>query len=240
MVQALEILDAVRSALRSEAEVDLHAFPLELDFRDGILTLAGEVEDVAAKKLSLEAAAAVPGVTGIVDRVRVAPAQRMSDAGIRDELRSALLQEPAFADFTIRERAKGRIEMLRDLAPEDGIIEFEVDDGLVILNGQVPGLGHKRLAGVLAWWVPGSRDVVNGLEEIPEEKDNDAEITDAVRLVLEKDVFVNASQIRVSTSERVVTLEGLVPKEAEKAMAARDAWYVFGVDRVVNRLAVRS
>ncbi|HEX5022545.1 MAG TPA: hypothetical protein VFX54_17890 [Candidatus Binatia bacterium] len=28
---------------------------------------------------------------------------------------------------------------------------------------------HKRLAGVLAWWVPGTRDVVDGLEEVPAE-----------------------------------------------------------------------
>lgn len=239
MVQALDILDEVRAALRSETEVDLHAHPIELDYADGVLTLAGEVASVAAKKLTLEAAAAVPGVTGIVDRVRVAPAQKMSDAGIRDELRSAFLQEPAFASLAVRETVRSRSEMLRDPDDSNGLIEYEVDDGVIVLNGRVPGLGHKRLAGVLAWWVPGSRDVVNGIEEIPEEADSNAEITDAVRLVLEKDVFVDAGQIRVSTRDRVVTLDGLVPKKAEKDMAERDAWYVFGVDRVVNRLIVR-
>ena len=60
-----------------------------------------------------------------------------------------------------------------------------------------------------------------------------------MRLALEKDVFVNASQIRVSTREYVVTLDGLVPTETEREMAERDAWYVFGVDGVLNRLAVR-
>lgn len=55
----------------------------------------------------------------------------------------------------------------------------------------------------------------------------------------EKDVFVNASQIRVSTQDRVVTQDELVPRDAEKDMAERDVWYVFGVDRIVNRLVVR-
>jgi osmotically-inducible protein OsmY len=33
-----------------------------------------------------------------------------------------------------------------------------------------------------------------------------------------------------------MTLEGLVRNEAEKRMAECDAWYVFGVDNVINRL----
>ena len=239
MPENTEILNTVRAALMSQPPVGLATHPIALRYDDGTLTLEGEVASVAAKKLALEAAAAVPGVTGIIDRVRVAPTQPMGDGAIRDELRRAFLQEPAFAGFAIRETAKGRTESVSEPPRRDGMIEYEVADGIVTLNGQVPGLGQKRLAGVLAWWVPGSRDVVNGIEEAPEEEDNDAEMTDAVRLALEKDVFVDAGQIRVTTLDRVVTLEGLVPKEAEKDMAEQDAWCVFGVDRVVNRLAVR-
>jgi osmotically-inducible protein OsmY len=104
----------------------------------------------------------------------------------------------------------------------------------------VTSLSHKRLAGVLAWWVPGSRDVINGLAVVPPEEDNDDEVTDAVRLVLEKDPFINAGEIRVSTRDYVVTLEGLVPNEKVREMAEFDAWYVFGVDRVVNKLQVQD
>ena len=110
---------------------------------------------------------------------------------------------------------------------------------MVTLNGEVPSLTHKRLAGVLAWWVPGTCDVINGLEEVPAEEDNDDELIDAVRLVLGKDPFVNASKIRVSSKDWVVTLEGLVPTEAVKQMAERDAWYVLGVKEVFNRVQVK-
>jgi len=108
----------------------------------------------------------------------------------------------------------------------------------VTLDGEVPGLESKRLAGVLAWWVPGSRDVVNGLGVSPPEEDSDGATTDAVRQALEKDPFVNAAQIRVTTRGGAVTLEGVVPSEAEKEMAEADAWYVFGVGNVTDRLAV--
>ena len=87
--------------------------------------------------------------------------------------------------------------------------------------------------------MPGSRDVVNGLGVTPPEQDSDAAMTEAVRLVLEKDPFVNPDQIRVSTKGSVVTLEGLLPTESEREMAEYDAWYVFGVDKVVNRIEIR-
>jgi osmotically-inducible protein OsmY len=221
--------------------VALHHHSIHVAIADGVLTLDGEVPSVAGKKLGLERAAAVAGVRGIVDRLRVAAAQPMGDREIRDHVRDAFLQEPALAELTLRQRVAGGSELVRE--PPDAVrgwIEIGVEDGVVTLNGEVPGLGHKRLAGVLAWWVPGSRDVVNGLAESPAESDSDEEITDAVRIVLEKDPFVNAGQIRVATANRVVTLQGLVPTESEKEMAEADAWYVFGVDGVVNELLVRA
>ena len=235
-----EVLDRVRAALASEPRLDLHAFPIALGYVDGTLTLEGEVADVAAKKLALERAAALPEVSGILDRLRVRPAQRMGDGEIRDRVRDALLQEPAFAEFAIRERQGARVEAVREPPAARGALELEVDDGVVTLNGRVPGLDAKRLAGVLAWWVPGSRDVINGIAVEPPEEDSDEAILEAVRLVLEKDPFVDASQIRVGVKHALVRLTGLVPSEAEREMAEFDVWYVFGVDQVDNRIEVRA
>jgi osmotically-inducible protein OsmY len=53
------------------------------------------------------------------------------------------------------------------------------------------------------------------------------------------DPFVDASQIRIGVANAVVTLTGLVPSDSETEMAEFDAWYVFGVDGVVNRIEVR-
>lgn len=240
MTEAAPILDKVRSALMSEPRIDLHSFPVHLAFAQGVLTVEGEMPNIAAKKLTLEHAAALPEVEGIVDRLRVRPAQAMGDREIRNAVRDALLQEPAFIEIAVSERDKGEKRLLREPPNKRrGEICIRVEDGVVTLDGEVPGLGHKRLAGVLAWWVPGSRDVINGLGVTPPEEDNDGEIADAVRIALEKDVFVNASQIRVGVRNGVVTLAGLVPTEGEREMAEFDAWYVFAVDRVINRIAVR-
>jgi len=235
------ICQQIRAALEHEPRINLHRYPIHLHCEDGIVTVDGDAEHIVAKKLALERAAAIPGVEGLVDRRRVVPTRPMGDGAIRDHVRDALLQEPACATFAITIWEKGQVDIVRPASGTPfGVIEVTVVDGVVTLDGAVPSLSHKRLAGVLAWWVPGSRDVINGLAVEPPEEDTADEITDAVRLVLEKDPFVRADQIRVRTQRRVVTLEGLVPNSTIRDMAEFDVWYVFGVDRVVNALQVQA
>ncbi len=235
-----QVIKTVRAAFERDRRINLHHYPIAMAFEDGALTLEGEVESIAAKKLAMELAIAVPGVSGIVDRLHVEPAERMTDGAILDAVRNALLQEPALETCTIRVKHKGRIDTVREARYEPhGVMEISVTDGVVLLDDHVVNLSQKRLAEVLAWWVPGSRDVVNGLEVSPPEDDTDDEVTDAVRLVLEKDPFVDAGQIRVSTRNFVVTLDGVVRSPGQKQMAEHDAWYVYGVDNVINRIEVR-
>jgi osmotically-inducible protein OsmY len=240
MTTVADTISRVREALRMDPRVHPAYGAMHLEMSGDDLVMEGEVPTVAVKKLALERAAAVPGVAHIVDRLRVAAAERMMDGQIRDLVRDALIQEPALADCSLYEWAKGKREAVRITDPSRGTIDIRVEDGVVTLDGDVPGLGRKRIAGVLAWWVPGSRDVVNGLGVTPPEEDTAFEIADAVRIALEKDRFVDASQIRVSVQDAVVTLTGIVPTESERDMAEFDAWYVFGVDKVVNRIEVRA
>jgi osmotically-inducible protein OsmY len=77
------------------------------------------------------------------------------------------------------------------------------------------------------------------LAEVPAQEDNDDQLTDAVRLAVEKDPFINAAKTRVTSKDGIVTLEGFVPNETMRRMAERDAWYVLGVREVVNKIAVK-
>lgn len=241
MTDHRQVLTAVRAAFEREPRINLHKYPVRVEFSDGVLTLEGEVEHVAAKKLSLELAIAVPGVTGIVDRLHVIPSTHMGDGAILNSVRDALLQEPGLQNCTLQVKRKGRWETVREATVmPHGAIQLSVTEGVVLLDDHVTSLIQKRLAGVLAWWVPGSRDVINGMEVVPPQEDSDEEVAKAVRLVLEKDPFVKAERIRVTVKRAVVTLEGDAPSEPQKEMAEFDAWYVFAVDKVDNRLEVRS
>ena len=236
-----DIIKAVKAAWEHEPRINLHTHPVTITYENEVLILEGEVQDVAAKKLCMELAIVVPGVTGIVDRLQVTPAVRIGDGAILTAVRDVLLQEPALQDCAVRVRNKGRVETIREsAAPNSGVIDLSVNEGVVLLDDHVPSLAQKRLAGVLAWWVPGSRDVINGMAVEPHEEDNDEELLDAVRLILEKDPFVNADQIRVSAKNSVITLEGLVINDVQRRMAENDAWYVFGVDKVINLLQMQT
>jgi len=238
MTAETDLLQHVRDVLRTDTSIGFDEASIVLVLSDGSLLIDGEVADVSVKRRLLRIAAGVVTPRPIIDRLHVKPAQPMQDGMIGDLVRDALIEEPALATCRIRVWAKGRPELMQAPPSATGAIDIRVEDGVVTLDGDVAGLGQKRLAGALAWWVPGSRDVVNGLGISPPEEDSDAEITDAVRLVLEKDPFVNPDQIRVTTRDATVTLDGLVPTVSERDMAEHDAWYVFGVENVVNRIAV--
>jgi osmotically-inducible protein OsmY len=229
----------VHALLEREARINLHRHPVHISNSNGVVVLQGELADVAAKKLALELAASVPGVDGIVDRLRVAPGEARGDGAIRDSLARLLLEQPEFRNCTLRAHTNERREVLR-AAREDAVgdIEISVTDGVIVLEGQVISQSHRRFAGVLAWWTPGRRDVVNSLAVRPEYEDRDDEITEVLELVLEADPMVDPSQIRMNCRERTVILEGSVPTEQQKARAELDAWALFGVERVVNRLQV--
>jgi osmotically-inducible protein OsmY len=238
MVDQTHIGERALAAMRSEKRIGPHFKPdaLTID-AEGVASIEAEVDTIAVKRLVLERLAATPGVGGIVDRVRVSPASPMSDDGIRDHLRKAFYQEPAFHNFGIKERIEGETKLVRGAGDSGGgEIEIEVKDGVVTLNGSMPSLAAKRLAGVLAWWVPGSRDVINGITVDPPEEDAPIAIEEAVRIALEKDPLVDPSQIRVGVRGRTVRLTGWVPTEAERDAAEWDAWYIFGVDDVINEI----
>lgn len=233
-----DLRDRALAAMRSEKRIGPHFKPAVLAIdADGVATIEAEVDNIAVKRLVLERLAATSGVGAVVDRLKVKPASRMSDDGIRDHLRKAYYQEPAFRHLAIKERIEGEARLVRAGLPgAGGEIEIEVQDGTVTLNGSMPSLAAKRLAGVLAWWVPGSRDVINGITVDPPEEDAPIAIEEAVRIALDKDKLVDASQIRIGVRQRTVRLTGLVPTETSRDAAEWDAWYIFGVDDVINEI----
>src|SRR5207248_8889260 len=130
--------------------------------------------------LALKVTVAMPGLRDVVDRVRVKASAAMTDVEVRAHIRDAFLQELALQNCGIRVRTAAKEEVFSDPFEKHGDIIITVDDtlarqetqdeGVVLLEGRAPSLSHKRLAGVLAWWVPGTRDVLNHLEIVPPEE----------------------------------------------------------------------
>ena len=244
---AQEIIDAVRRAFHKEPRLgprfNLDRIAVE---SDGALMMEGNVARLAEKKLALLRAAAGPGVVSLVDRVHVAPLTPEGDRHSRAQLREMFAQDPNFSDLELREDVAAGV-LATEFKPVAGSIEgasgridIEVEDGVVTLNGAVPTLVRKRLAGAMAWWIPGVRDVINGIAVEPPEEDGPDQIEEAVRVVLDRNPAVDAAQIKVGVRTKVVRLTGLVRSEAMREIAENDAWAVFGVDDVINEIAVHA
>ncbi len=228
----------VRAALEVDPHVNLHRHPVTVHAEGEVVTLAGTVEDIIAKRRAVLAARGVDGVREVLDELRVQPAAPMGQDECLQHVRDALYEEPAFCDYRlVTVNHKDEREVARDPAEPAGELLVTVEpDRRVVLGGTVRSLSHRRLAEVLAWWVPGSTDVKNDLVVDPPEADNDGEILDTVELVLEKDRLVDHGDMTVGCRDAVVTLSGGVPTGAQKRLAEYDAWYVSGVRDVVNRL----
>lgn len=233
------ILKQVRTTIDRGAHFDRHAWPIAMSFQDGTLLLDGELPQISAKKKALRAASSVAGVHRIVDRLRVGRLNGGGGDSLRDAVCKRMLEQIDFRNCHVHISNGSRQLMLRDAGHDaSGSIAVSAQEGVVTLTGHVISLSHKRLAGTLAWWCGGCRDVINALMVVPGEADNDDEIVDALRLTLEVDPYVHADYVSVTASNRVVTLDGSVGSEGERERVEMDAWTMYAIDGVINRIRI--
>jgi hypothetical protein len=183
------------------------------------------------------------GAAGADHRTRLlASDEQRSDGQICEALTRSLQQRSELHNCTIRECAgNGHAQMVQEAHDDwpSGEIELDAHDGVISLRGKVISLSHKRVIEALAWRTPGVRGVDNRLTVVPAEDDNDDELTDAIRLVMEMDRIAHSDQISIHSASGVVTLQGVLPRDEERRLAEMDAWAVWGVKDVRNEIQVR-
>jgi osmotically-inducible protein OsmY len=146
--------------------------------------------------------------------------------------------KPFETDSRVREKVIRELEWdSRVEAPEIGVA---VDQGVVMLSGNVGSYATKMAAQEAAHRVIGVLDVANDIEvKIPGKlAKTDTEIARAVRESLEWDVLVRDERIRSTVSNGWVTLEGEVDFLRESHDAERAIARLAGVRGVSNKLVV--
>jgi hyperosmotically inducible protein len=201
---------------------------IEIESRDGAVTLTGFVSEEYHKSLAQETVAGLPGVKSVDNRleeVEGAPLTANSDAWIRDKVKTTLLfHRSVSADTT----------------------EVDVKDGIVTLRGDAYSQAQKDLTTEYARDVEGVKDVNNEMTVTKSsektrtvgEKIDDASITAQVKMSLLFHRSTSALNTKVETKNGVVTLYGKAGNAAALDLATKLANDVNGVKGVNNRMAI--
>lgn len=212
-----ELKRVVESALHGEAR--LRGRDIAVAVEDGMVVLKGELPELAEKRLAVNLIRRMREVGDVKDQLRIFTSHEMTDRQIQQHVEDGLEQ---------------------DRAVHQQQITVAVADGVVALKGELDNVEEKCLAGLIAWWVPGVTDVDNQIVVEPRQDLTDDGLLDVIRQAFEKDVLVNASTIGVTIRDGAVTLRGTVGSDEERLAAEHDAYFIMGVNEVINRLEVSA
>lgn len=138
----------VRSKLANDATLNL--FKIDVDTRQGVVTLTGQVPIEARKNRAAEVAASVEGVTMVQNLLQVGEkkeAESFDDAVIKSKITSGLIRDPLTHSLSI---------------------DVETDKGQVVLTGRVKSEQEKEEAERIALNTDGVVSVQNQLKVIME------------------------------------------------------------------------
>lgn len=187
--------------------------------KDGVITLAGTVDNYAQRYAAERAIERVKGAKGIVNdlQVKIPGVLSRSDADIAHAAVNAL---------------RWHIQV-----PEDRI-RVKVSNGWLTLEGEVDRYFEKESAERAVRYLTGLKGLTNliKLQALTTPQD----VKQRIRASLQRHAALDADQVTVETSGSRITLRGVVRSIAERGDAERAAWNAPGVIWVDNEITVSS
>jgi len=119
-------------------------------------------------------------------------------------------------------------------------LEVRVRQGTAYIEGSVPNLKQKKLAGELASRVEGIREVVNMLRIMPLPVVDDESLKQHLKRALVRNPRIDHTKLSVEVINGVVYLGGFASTAAEKHLAEHEAWATPGVRDIINKIEVLS
>jgi osmotically-inducible protein OsmY len=200
---------------------------IKAESRNGVVNLTGEVSEANHKYLAQEAAASIPGVQRVNNRLKVnLEGTEESDAWIRAKVRSVL---------ALHRNVSG------------SRTEVDIKDGVITLRGAATSDAQRDLATEYAEDVKGVLRVTNVMTMVvtPTKADepvlttiDDASITAQVKVALQSHRSTSSVNIKIGTADGVVTVNGVAKNVAEKTLISKLATDITGVKSVVNKMTV--
>jgi hyperosmotically inducible protein len=154
------VTTAVKSKLATDDTVS--AYRIDVETKDRVVTLKGEVDTAAAKDRAVELARTTSGVRDVVDVLSIAPAAAPT-TGIDERPGEAGREAGSMmgdAGITTAVKAK----MIADTTVGGLKIDVDTEDGVVVLTGNVNSAAEKRRAVEIARETEGVKKVTDQLE----------------------------------------------------------------------------
>mgnify|MGYP001570609803 CR=1 FL=1 len=193
--------------------------PIEIGVavRDGVVTLSGTIDTTARKFAAIHAAERVGGVKAIAEDL--------------------VVTVPTSLARTDTEIAHAAVSALRwNVEVPDDRIKVRVDDGWIVLDGQLDWQYQRTAAMNAIRSLTGVRGVTNNITLKPHAFAPD--VRDRIESALKRSADVDAKRISVQTIDGRVILRGTVRSWAERQDAERAAWSAPGVTAVDDQIAI--
>ncbi len=188
--------------------------------REGVVTLAGWVDNYAKKWAAERAAHRVHRVRAVANDIEV--------------------RLPSSAQHTDPDLAMAATRALEwDAFVSIEGLDVTVSNGWVVLRGEVEWEYQKRAAERSVRRLSGVRGVTNGLTVRPRSQPIPEQLKDQIELALVRSVETDAERVTVEVRGDQVILVGTVRSWLEREEAERVAWSAPGITTVDNQITVR-
>jgi hyperosmotically inducible protein len=158
----------ITTAVKSKFATDdtVKSYKIDVDTKDKIVTLKGEVDTEAAKARAIELARATEGVRDVVDDLTVTPAAAPT-TGVDEPQKRPADEKPSetggtFTDASIT--ASVKTKMLADTDVGGLKIDVDTAKGVVTLTGDVTSAAEKKRAIEIAKETDGVKSVRDKLK----------------------------------------------------------------------------
>jgi len=199
---------------------------IQIQVKDGVVTLTGKVADESHKLLAQETVAVFSGVKSVDNQLEIKgdrPAEK-SDAWLLTKVKTTLLFHRSVSAKT----------------------EVDVKESVVTLHGEAANSAQRELTTEFAKDVEGVKEVKNEMsvaksaneKQTVVEKIDDASITAQVKMTLLFHHSTSALHTTVTTKDGVITVSGKAKNVAEKDLVSKLANDVNGARDLNNLMTI--